>query len=44
MRHALKLMIARVVEGTALSDQDAWNTLVLKLLGASSDQPADAAH
>jgi hypothetical protein len=44
MRDALKLMIARAVQGTALSDQGAWNTLVLNQLGASSEQPADAAH
>lgn len=36
MRDALKRMIARAVAGTALSGQDAWNTLVLNKLGDSA--------
>jgi hypothetical protein len=42
MRDALKRMIARAVDGTALPDQSAWNTLVLNQLGKSSDDRANA--
>ena len=44
MRDALKRMITRAVQGAALSDQGAWNTLVLGKLGESPEDAADAAR
>jgi hypothetical protein len=43
MRDALKRMITRAVQGTPLSDQGAWNTLVLDKIGESSGHGGDAA-
>jgi hypothetical protein len=42
MRDALKRMITRAVGSTALSDQGAWNKLVLDKLTGSPEHPRDA--
>ena len=41
MRAGIKRMITRAVQGTALSDQGAWNALVLDKLAESLGQSAE---